>query len=514
MTSNNPSTTGECTSAGCTFTVINGTTFSDGNSVETIEIPIISEVPTTVPSVPGRINFDGAISQVSGGVTFATLGETGPYPNGGVGCGGAVTAGSPATASSNACYITVQIPASAFAAAFTNGLVFVNKLTFSVATLNNPDQLAPENNPTGSPTIVTLPTSLTFTVNVKNGGLLFTGPNQFSSPIGPVGETTITVVDTIDSKFLGTTTGGTYAAVATAAKGAACPGGTATGGIPGFNSGSSGVLAASNSAVTAEPYVVSVLNPGDDQPGTYATTVKVTASTGQTASITYCLTVGNIINVTMTTPDLPTFAPPLYIEAGTAQNALNASTLTVTAIGTLVPQAAPPGPVNVPFSLTPAASNATNEAFITLASEGACTTTLTGPITSTTGGGGSMSFCINSAPPLLTNAGEYDPSYTVAATGTAGDGANGADQAIVTPPLASQTPGTSASFVFREQVTSGVTLEFYTDYSLSSITSTNPPGKRPSGGGNLVTGATLLTEGGPFALDPHHASTGVMWQAP
>ena len=475
----------------CNFTVINGSSFSDGSTTETIEIPILSVVPTTVPCVPGRINFDGSVADTSGGIAFASLGEVGPYPNGGSACGGTVTAGSPATASSNACYITITIPASDFANSL-NGTVYVNTLSLSVSGLTNPDQTATE---TG---LVTLPPSIKFTVTVANNALLLTGSTSMSTPVGPTGNTTITDLDTLNSKYLATTQSVPYNVVAgPAPAGFTCSGVTPSGMIPNLIFTNNGVLPAANAGSTTIPFNVAVANPGTaDQPGTYATQLTITATNpplNQSVSPVYCLTVGNIVNVTITTPDLPTDLPPLYIEAGTSQTGANSSTLTVSAVGTLVPQPLPPGPVSVPISV--AAQNVVS--FVSLATSPACTSTLGASFNSSTGVGGSVSFCINTNPQLLTTAGEVDPSWLVTATGTLADATNGADQATVTPPLP-VAPTTSATFVFRVQVTSGVTLEYYTDYSLFSDSATSP-----AGAGNLVTGATLLTEKGvPFALDP------------
>ncbi len=71
------------------------------------------------------------------------------------------------------------------------------------------------------------------------------------------------------------------------------------------------------------------------------------------------------------------------------------------------------------------------------------------------------------------------------------------------PALPSMTPGASATFIFREQVTSGLDAYFWTDYSLYSANAANqaPPG-------NYVKGSILAAEVGgggqvaPWNVDP------------
>ena len=489
---------GECVvgTETCSFTVSNGATFTDGNAVETIQVPYLSLVPVNSPT-PGAIAFNGTVGPDPTLGSFTNVSWNTAGPAGGAACGGPPGIAPPDHHSSNApeaCYVTLVIPASDFADAL-NG-VYTNTFTVNVTGLNNPDQNAPENSASSAPA---LPMAITLTVTVNNNALLFTGNNQFSSPVGPKGQTTITTTDILDSKYLNTTTATSYTATGMAAVGAACPGGTATAGIPGFAFGNNGTLPASN-AVTPDPpytptqipYPVSVPNPGSDAPGTYATTVTITASTGQTASMTYCLTVGNTISVSFATNDLPNDAPPLYIEAGTAQPA----TMTVTALGTLIPQAAPPAAVAVPFTISANAANPNWEVL-----QASCIgATLTTPTTCNIDGNTSVSPAgateIN--PPLQTNAGEYDPAWTVTATGTLGDASQGADQALVTPPLPTMTAATAESFVFRTQVTSGVDLFYWTDFSLFADSANQPPG-------NYVTGTTLASETNPappYLIDP------------
>ncbi|HTX34752.1 MAG TPA: DUF4214 domain-containing protein [Bryobacteraceae bacterium] len=481
---------GECVvgTETCSFTVSNGATFSDGNAVETIQVPYLSLVPAHAPT-SGAVAFNGTVAKVGTAPIFTSASWTTTGPSGGAPCGGPPGIAPPnhlTSSSPVACYVTFSIPASDFIGV-QNG-TYSNTFTVNVTGLDNPDQGAPESASASAPA---LPVAITFTVVVNNNALLFTGNNQFSSPVGPKGQTTITITDILDSIYLNTTSATTYTAAGVADVGAACPGGTAMAGIPNFAYGNNGTLPASNATTpdppytpTQIPYPVSVPNPGNDAPGTYATTVTITTSTGQTASKTYCLTVGNTISVSFATPDDPTQQPPLYIEAGTTQ----AATMSITAVGTLIPQAAAPGAVAVPFTVTANGANPNWEVLV------GCGGTLMTPTLCNIEGNGNPD--IN--PPLQTNAGEYDPSWTVTATGTLGDGTSGADQAVVTPPLPTMTAGLSESFVFRTQVTSGLDLFYWTDFSLYANSANLPPG-------NYVTGATLATETNPappYAIDP------------
>ncbi len=253
-------------------------------------------------------------------------------------------------------------------------------------------------------------------------------------------------------------------------------------------------------------------NPGALAPGIYATIVTVNSANGAgpvSASHTYCLTVGTWISVGITTPNDPTDTAPLYIEAGTSRNQANGhqSFLTVSAFGATNANDFKPTSVNVPFAISPT-TTAQTPAVVTLDSPGGgCAGGLVTPAT----------YCLDTAPPLLTPAMEYDPAYLVTACGLTPAAltacATNGTGALVVPALPSSTPPPttpgvpSATFVFRVEVTSGVTLQYFTDFSLYSNSATYPPGGGAippgSSDGNLVTGAQLLTEpGGPFSVEP------------
>jgi hypothetical protein len=381
-----------------------------------------------------------------------------------------------------------------------------------------------QDGPVGGPADITLPAAITFSVTVQDNALLYFDPfpngghSEWSTPAGPVGGTTISEVDVLDSINMGTTMGTGYTAVAVPANPAHLPTGgifgdacvaTVVPGIPVFTTGfplvitNNGTLPAANALVTAIAYPVSVQNPGTTlAPGIYAETVTVTAPNGQTptpmASWSYCLTVGTFITTSIITPDEPFSLqlpfgfvghPPLYIEAGTTQNysgipADSESLLEVNAVGSIFALPIPPifGLPGIPFTETQ-----TGPTFVTTDTNSPCAG---GGVTPT-------AYCIESAPPATTPAGEYDPTWTITATGTAASGLN----AFVIPEQTGATPVTtlpaSAAFTLREDVTSGVNLFYYTSFSLFANTAVAPSG-------NLVTGAVLAGEPDavPFSTDP------------
>ena len=467
-----------------------GPIFPDGNTTETIQIPVVSIVQLFNPS-PGNIHFTTTEGTGAGSLNFITanggsVSTTAAGPNAG-GCHATPLA------TPNACYVTVNIPA----AAFTLAGSYTDTLTFSA---NGPAIFpnAGGASPVAPQSSSQIPSSkITFTVNVTGGILIYTGNTSFASPTGAAGNVLLTSPQVLDSVNIGTTQATSAQGILTPASPSnpiTCPvtGGpslTATQAIPpniltiNLNVPLPPANAGAEPA-TQTPFLMQISNPGTLAAGTYADTIVFQPSdtpggplNPSQASVTknICLTVGNQMLSTLNTSEafpggLQTGMPggnpvPFVIEAGSSfggptfghENSLHnfgsLANVTVNAVGPVFAGAIAAG-VGPPSVLsTPGIPVSVGLTSTTCMTGGTPWVTLNGP-NSNSGAGNPLAFVdwINIAPPLVTPQGHCSATFSVTATGS------GATAGVPTP----------QSLVLDINVTQGLGLFFYDSQALDN----------------------------------------------
>jgi hypothetical protein len=325
------------------YTVEEGIGFTDGNTVETINIPVVSNVNYILSNSQGNILLSTAgVSNSS--ATYPVLGTGGVninltpgsgLPIGGVGCGNTPgSLGASMAVGTFACYIQLTINSSMFNGAPVGG--YTGSFTLAAVSPNSPAgaQVTSTQVPNAAPV-------LTFTVNVEAGQLVAT-PSQanFGVPSGFTGLITSVNNVILNTTSMLTTVAGTYTAGYASGTGY-CPLGvygnyTVAPLDPSFVTFSaSGPLPPSNALPLAtEIYQVGISNTSALSPGFYSGQITITpagpgvsGANGAPATINVCVQVG--VLVTDSYNNLP---PPIFIEAGTSQN----STLYVNGSGILL----------------------------------------------------------------------------------------------------------------------------------------------------------------------------------